>query len=132
VFAYGASATACAGSGGFVPRLQATCCPIPGQTITITIDRGLGGSTAVVLFGLAQAAIPIPGPGACVLRVAPVLPITFSLPLFGVGAGNGAISFPSTIPPGVYGAAITLQAFVIDGGVPQGYAGSNGLEVFVP
>jgi hypothetical protein len=132
VFAYGTTGTHCVGSGGFTPRLQMTCCPIPGQSVTLTLDKGLGPSTAILLFGLAQASIPIPGPGACLLRVSPLLPLTLTLPLFGTGAGNGVISFPSAIPPGVYNATVTLQGFVVDPGVPQGYAGSNGLEIHIP
>ncbi|MBL8767465.1 MAG: hypothetical protein JNL94_08880 [Planctomycetes bacterium] len=132
VLAYGSNPTQCKGSGGFVPRLQSTCCPAPNQTITITLDRALGGSSAIAFFGLTQSAIPIPGTVDCFLRVAPLLPLSFSLPLFGSGPGNGAISFPATIPPGSFGVAITMQAFVLDPGGQLGFTASNGLEIFVP
>jgi hypothetical protein len=99
----------------------------------MSIEKGLGGATAILFFGLTQSAIPIPGPGGCVLRVSPVLPLSLTLPLFGAGAGNGAISFPATIPPsGLSNVTFTLQAFVPDAGTPQGYSGTNGIELHIP
>lgn len=120
----------CAGTGGFVPSLSASNNPVAGQPISVTLDDALGGSTAILLFGLTQAAIPIGG--GCQLLVSPVLPAIVAFPLGGVGPGNGTITLNSTVPLSTSGITFTLQAFVTDGGNPLGYAATNGLEFMVP
>jgi len=121
----------CAGSGAFVPALAMTCCPSPGQSVTLSLTQGLGGASAIFFFGLAQSAIAIPGPGSCTLLIAPVWPLIVTLPLSGSGPGNGSLAFLGTIPPGSPLGIVTMQAFVIDPGVSQGYSNTNALELHV-
>ena len=120
----------CAGSGGFVPGFSIDGCPVAGSTVTLSIDSGLGGSSALVLIGLAPASVPMGG--GCLLLVQPVLPIALTLPLPGVGPGGGAIAVPVAIPADAPPAVLTLQAFVVDGGVPLGFSNSNGVELSIP
>ncbi len=115
----------CAGSGGFVPRLTTTNCPDAGGPAGLRVERGLGGSIAVILFGLSPAAIPI-GATGCVLSVAPVLGPTLNVPLGGVGPGNGSVTLLGTVPASAAGLSVALQVFVADA-TPQGYSNSNGL-----
>lgn len=115
----------CAGSGGFVPSLDLTGCLRQGETVTLEINGSVGGTTAILFFGSAQASIAMPGP--CQLLVN-LLPISLALPIGGSGAGGGSLSVPVVLPE-VPSVTFTMQAFTQDGGVFQGYANSNGLEV---
>lgn len=117
----------CAGSGGFVPVFEPTTCPDVGGTLLVEIRDGLGGSSALILFGLAQGAAPIGG--GCQLLVTPVLPPVGIVPLFGAGAGGGKLEFGGALPASIAGFTFTMQAFVIDPGAILGYAASNGIEL---
>lgn len=117
--------TGCAGSGGFTPVLAMTGCPSPGDSVTLSITKGLGGSTSVLFLGIVPLALPLGG--NCQLHPQPLLPITISLPLAGSGAGNGAISVPATIPPGSSAGQLVIQAFVPDSGVPMKFSNTNAL-----
>ncbi len=116
----------CPGTGGFVPSLSFDVCPAAGAATTFRIEGGLGGAPAVILIGAAPTSIP--AGGACELLVAPLV-TQIPLPLFGVGAGNGAIAIPVTIPANVAGGSATIQAFVGDGGVATGFSASAGLAL---
>lgn len=117
----------CAGSGGHRPKIFFTGCLAPQGAANFHLTSGLGGSIAWLVFGHASTEVPMEG--GCSLKVSPLLPIAVPLPLGGAGPGNGAITFPVTLPtPGAAG-TFTTQAFVLDPGVPHGYANSNGLEV---
>lgn len=122
VVSYGAG---CAGSGGFVPAIDVTGCLRTAEVATFSLTNSVGGTTALVFFGSAQASIPMPG--QCQLLVN-LLPISIALPVGGVGPGNGAVNFPTLLPV-VPSVTFTMQAFTQDGGVFQGYANSNGLEI---
>jgi len=118
----------CAGSGGFVPQLDVTPCEIlAGGQVQLSITEGLGGSTAILVVGLGQAATPL-GSG-CFLNVAPLLPVQITLPLGGVGPGAGSVVLPGALPVGSAGVSITLQAFVVDAGIPTGFASSDGFQM---
>lgn len=126
---YGAG---CPGSLGFVPKLKVTGCPVVGDVMNINITEGLGGSTAILFFGLGQGATPV-GAG-CTFLLAPVLPASISLPLGG-GAGNpgaGSLSFGTVVPASLSGITFTTQAWVLDSAVLIGAAGSNAVKVTVP
>lgn len=120
----------CPGSLGFVPDLSMGGCPEVGGQVTLGISGGFGGSTAVLFFGLNQAALPV-GFG-CNLLISPVLPAVVNLPLGGVGPGAGNVVIPAVIPATLSGVTFTMQTFVVDGGVPLGASASNGLEVSIP
>ncbi len=115
----------CAGTGGVLPQLDVTGCPTPGSTITVALTKGLPGATSIVFVGAGQGATTLPA--GCVLRVFPLLPFSFAIPLSS-GVGGGAFSLPVTIPPATTGTA-TLQAFVVDPGVWQGFSATNGVQV---
>lgn len=118
----------CPGSGGALPSLALTGCPTPGGNVTVALAKGLGGSNAVLVFGLNEG-VSMVGFG-CVLRVAPLLPITVSVPLSAGGPGQGSFAIPATVPVGAVG-TVTLQAFVIDPGTAAGFSATNGLSVSV-
>lgn len=120
----------CDGSGGFVPNLRADDCAIAGNNLTITIDQGLGGSTALLFFGVGQGLAPILGTD-CSLVVLPLLPLVVNLPLAGVGPGAGTITVFGPLPPSALGATFNLQTLIPDDGVARGFAATNALGVFV-
>lgn len=117
--------TGCPGSGGFVPALAMSGCPSPGDSVTLSISKGLGGANAILFFGIVPLALPLGG--GCQLHPQPLLPITLTLPLSGSGAGTGAISVPATIPAGSSPGQIVVQAFVPDPGAPLKFSNTNAL-----
>ncbi len=128
VYPYG---KACAGQGGFVPSLAASGCPSPGGDFSLSVDGGLGGSTAILFFGTDQAAIPF-GPPGCTFNVWPIFTTKFVLPLGGVGPGNGAGQLDLVIPPDAPSVVLTTQAWILDASVPfSGASGTNGLEITI-
>ena len=121
----------CAGTGGFVPELTATGCPIEGEPLRLELTNGLGGAPAVFVFGLSQGSTPV-GAG-CALQVSNVLPIVEVIPLAGQGPGNGEVTlFDAAMPANLSGLKLTMQAWVVDPANAIGGAGTNGLELQVP
>ncbi len=118
----------CGGSAGVVPSLSITGLAKSNCTIDFTISGGIGGQSAIVFLGLVPGSVAIPG--ACHLLVTPLLPISFTLPLFGSATpGGGSISFPATIPTVPSGFTTTLQAFCIDPGVFWGFSATQGVQL---
>lgn len=117
----------CAGSGGFTPKLALLGIPANGQTVTFSIEQGLGGSVAFVFFGTGPTSIPLAAP--CTLNVAPVLPLSLTLPLSGVGPGAGEFAVSTTLASMTPGITVTMQTFVIDPQGPAGYTASAGVSV---
>lgn len=123
---YGAG---CAGSGGAVPQLGVTGCPLGGQRLQVAIQNGRGGSLAAVLIGFQRGAIPVPG--GCTLLISPPVLTLGTAALAGTGAGQGSGIVPLAVPVGVTNLVVDLQAAVLDPGVARGYALSQGSEVTV-
>lgn len=125
--------TGCPGSGGFVPQIGMTGCFAASDTTVLSISNGLGGSQAFVMYGFGQAAVPL-GAG-CLLRIAVLAPSPVGpLPLFGAGAGGGAIALPILLPPSLvtaWGISLNLQAFVVDPGAPLGFVATNGVQATI-
>lgn len=119
----------CAGSGGFVPRVELAGCASPGGNVTLHVTKGLGGSTAILFFGLTKAQAPLGG--SCFLNVAPLLGGVLALPLGGAGPGMGSVTVPTTIPPTAPQVTFTMQVFVADPALPIGGVSSAALEVSV-
>ena len=122
--------TGCAGTGGFVPSLDMTGCPVTGGHVTLEIQNGLGPTFAFLFIGTAQTNIPMGG--GCFLLTAPVVAIVNGLPIFGAGPGNGQLSLEGTLPPGASGAAVGMQAFLADPGTAKGFSNTNGVWLTVP
>jgi FG-GAP-like repeat len=118
----------CAGSGGFTPRLRLSGAPVAGANVSLSIERGLGGSTALFLTGAAEANLPLPG--GCSLYASPLLPSIVTIPLSAGGPGDGEFHLTAAFPSVAAGASIVFQALVIDPGVPRGYAATNGATIF--
>ena len=116
----------CPGSGGFTPVLSAPADAVAGQPFSLVVSEGLGGAQAALMFGLGQASVPF-GFGSCTFLLSGVVGPTVFFPLGGAGAGNGSIVLAGTLPAGSSGATITMQAFVQDGGTPDGFTATNGL-----
>jgi len=121
----------CAGSGGFTPKIEALNCPVTGGQVQFLVHEGLGGSTAHLVFGFSQTQVPIFG-GACQLAVQPVLPLIVTLPLGGSGPGNGSTILGGILPISASGLSFTMQAFVNDTVLPDGYSASEGANFNVP
>lgn len=116
----------CAGFLGTVPSLSGGGCPAAGGQVTIQIEGGLPGSSAILVFGLAPANLPLGG--GCALLVAPLLGPQVVLPL----SGTGGISVPGVIPPTLSNVSFSMQAFVIDATNPIGASSTNGLTLTIP
>jgi len=118
----------CSGSGGFVPDLSMTGCPVPSGVITMTLADAKPQAAAVLILGLFDT--PIPGPRTCTLYASPVVVVT-ALPLGGsLGVpGSGGVSVTVTIPANQIPVTVKIQAFVADDANAWGYAASNGLSL---
>ncbi len=119
----------CAGSGTVFPKLSMFGCPVEGSQVQLEVSKALGGSTALVFFGLQEGNVLIDG--VCPLLVAPVVGPTLMLPLSPGGSGQGAIVLPGVLPPGTQGASFTMQAWVLDPVPLPGAAATNGLKITI-
>ena len=120
-----------AGTGGAVPVLGANGPVRPGSTTAeIRLRRGLGGSTALFVAGLAEGNLPM-GLGTSLL-VQPPLFFVLSVPLGGTPGATGEGSFDFDVTAATAAAAglsFYHQMFVVDPAHPLGAAASNGLEL---
>ncbi|MCA8971604.1 MAG: hypothetical protein KDC95_17560 [Planctomycetes bacterium] len=119
----------CQGTGKFLPVLTGTGCPKPGNTITLDLDYGLGGSVGVLLFGANRTLAMLPR--GCALRIDPVLLISPPIPLSGTAPGEGKFSVPLVIPSTVTTGSLTMQALILDRGSLFEWSMSGGLEIVV-
>lgn len=123
VASYGQS---CDGFGSCAPTLSLPGCVLPGGQATLAISGASAPATALLVFGLSQAAVGLPG--GCTLHVYPLLPVIFPLPVFGGGPCGGAGTFTFTLPPA--SGEFTVQALLANG--PQFLGSTNGLELTLP
>lgn len=126
-FSYG---TGCPGAGGFVPDLRLLGCPMRMLPLEIRLEQALGGTLALIVFGLGQAAVSMK-PG-CHLLVAPLQPAVLLYVTQGFGAGKGTISEPAMIEASSPSGTVTFQAFLLDPGAPLGFSASNAVFVTIP
>ncbi|MFG0315983.1 MAG: hypothetical protein ACF8XB_01825 [Planctomycetota bacterium JB042] len=120
-------AAGCVGSGGFTPKLSLSGVPVAGQQLGVSVSDGLGGAAAVFFFGAGLASVPMNG--GCSLRVAPLFPASFSVPLGGSGPGNGSLTLSAVLPPSLAGTSFGMQVFVADGGAPAGFSNTNAVQL---
>lgn len=112
-----------AGSGGFVPQLNAVGCAEPGATITLHASDGLGGAVAALLLGSTRTQQPVLG-GTLLVGAPTLLPITLGGTAGTPGQGRWSVSFTAGSPR-----TATLQLLTLDPAGPQGVAFSAGLEL---
>jgi len=113
----------CAGSGGFTPHLSIVTCATAGQPFSMSLAGGLGGSSAIFVFGVGASSTPLPG---CMLDVGPFFPMTLTIPLGGFGPGNGQFTITTTIPPTVTPGTVGIQVFVLDPSAALGASSTPG------
>ncbi|HND54590.1 MAG TPA: hypothetical protein PLV92_19395, partial [Pirellulaceae bacterium] len=123
-FAYPFYGTGCPGTGGLTPSARNTAfSPHGGSATTLRITNGLPGSTTLLFLGTSRANLAA-GYG-CRLFVSPVFGPYGPFPLDGTGAFSVSTTLPALVAP----VTLTVQSFVIDGGVPAGFSNSNGIEL---
>ncbi|MGQ0551807.1 MAG: hypothetical protein ACT4PU_01140 [Planctomycetota bacterium] len=120
-----------AGAGAFVPRLVGGGCPEVGGTFSLSIDRAVGGSTALLFVGLASAAVPFKGGtfhvGAVVLTTAVPMGGSVGVP------GDGALLLPASLPsdPLLEGVEVFMQTAFADPAAIVGVSLSKGLRMTI-
>ncbi len=118
----------CAGSGGFVPSLSLAGAASPGASLSLELADAFGGGLAILLIG-ATTTEQDQGFG-CSLLVSPTL--FASIPVPGLGAGQGGLSIPATIPAAAPSARVMLQAAIVDPGASElGYSLTRGAQVVI-
>lgn len=117
-----------AGSGGFVPTLRATGCPVPGASLELHVAAALGGGTGVLALGTDPTAEPLFGG---TLLVTPILLVTILFAGEPLVAGEGRVAVPLALPanPAITGLSIYGQAAVFDPSAVQGVAATPGLRI---
>lgn len=121
--------TGLAGTGGVVPVLFAGGLLRVDHTITVQIERALGGTVGVYAFGPAPASVPLFG--GTLLVAAPWSITGFVLGGTAGAAGEGAVRLEVFVPndPALVGSHAWLQSLIFDGGAVAGFAWTNGLEL---
>jgi len=115
-----------AGSDGFVPEISFAGCAELGGSVTLTIDKLLGGTPGILFVGLAPAALPAKG-GSLLVQILFAINHQASGPA-GV-AGAGSVTFPATLPndPLLIGQTIYQQAWYADSAAPANISMTDGL-----
>jgi len=120
----------CAGSTGLIPRLLPSHCPAAGQSLSVSLVNGLGGAWSVLAFGAAPGQLALTSD--CNLLVNPLVGPLIVEPLAGTGPGAGQLTLGAMFPASSHGETISIQAFVVDAGVPRGFSASAGLQLTIP
>ncbi len=126
--AYG---TGLAGSGGFVPQLRAIFSPCPGESFALEWRDFLGGSSAILIAGLAPANVSALSGTVLVDLTPPSVVALVALPGAGAGAGDLRVKFELPALAGLTGLHIYTQCLGADPAAPSGVSFSNGLELIV-
>ncbi len=114
----------CPGTGGIQPALVSATCAAAGQPFSLSLHGGLGGSTALLVFGAGPSTTVLPG--GCVLDVGPLFPLTLTVPLGGAGAGQGTFTLGTVLPATLTPGSVGIQAFVLDPLPPIGASATPG------
>lgn len=129
-WSFTSAGTGCAGTSGYVPSLWMDGCLAAGGTLTVAIQGGLGGATALLIVGTGAQSTPILGPGGCSLNVSGVLPFALPITLGGALPGSGNTTFYVPVPTGAASlGSFTTQAFVLDTIAPQGFSNTNAVTL---
>ncbi|MBN2492894.1 MAG: DUF362 domain-containing protein [Planctomycetes bacterium] len=113
------------GANQKTPTWRHTGVPAPGATVLLEILDGRPGSTALVLVGHKEAAIPHP---LGQLLVTPLV-LFFEVPLDAAGAARIPIALPTGA--GAVGTEFTAQAAIVDPGVAGGLSHTGGLRMHI-
>ncbi|MBI4878540.1 MAG: FG-GAP repeat protein [Planctomycetes bacterium] len=119
----------CPGWLGFRPTFSLTGCAAPLGAVRINVSQGNGGVTALLVFGLQPASLPMSN--GCTLNVAPLLPVALPLPLSGLGPGSGTFDLDLIIPAGTPLGTICMQVFIPEPNAPAGYSNTAGIELTI-
>lgn len=120
---------ACSGSFSITPVLAIDGCYKASGNVQLDISLGYGGSTAMLLLGLNEVALPM-GAG-CTLNVSPILSIIGPLPLSGLFPGQGALTLNAALPANAAPGTVKIQAFVVDPGAALGFSTTNGVSMTI-
>lgn len=110
----------CAPSPFPPPELLVDGCASAGETVEARLVRLIPGAPGVLLVGLNQTAIPLPGPCTLYVGLSPLVPIPIP------GPPSDHLELPGSLPPSAAGAAVALQYFQTDPSAPAGFRASNG------
>lgn len=126
---YGAGS---AGTGNWTPQTSITGIVREGETPSIELTRGLGGSVGFLIVGLAEANSPSPVLSG-VQDYIGAIQIIAGFGLTGTlgQAGAGTASVPLPIPAGAFGTNWFLEFVVYDPALPGQFSHTNGCEMFV-
>ncbi len=123
---------AVAGTGGVAPRMLALQPPRLGAPgFKLGVAGGLGGARALLLLGGPGAVPAGPAPAGVVPVAAARRSLLGSVVLNGTGAGAGYQTWHLELPdrPTVAGLVLHAQWWVVDRGVPGGFARSEVVEL---
>lgn len=122
--------TGLAGSGGFVPHLGSYGCPDVGRTVTLQLDRCLGGTFGLLLLGTSPASLPAYGGTQLLAPIEAMVQFQCTGPVGAPGLGTITAPLPLT-NPALIGLSIYFQAGLLDDGASQGVSISNGLQLVI-
>jgi len=121
------------GSGGFAPEMVLFEPALLGNpSLTIALQRGLGGAPALLCLDLVRAPVPFTVGGAeTYLAFSPSLTVLSFGALNGAGAGAGWSSHTVVVPsdPALRGLSATLQWAVLDPGSAGGLAATRAADL---
>ncbi len=121
-----------AGKGGFVPQLYGASCPDLGQSFSLHVGGALGSTVGLMALGAGASEVPIFGGLLLVNPILTTLGFVTSGAPGQAGAGAAAKFFStSASDPSLVGAAVWLQAGVLDSAAVQGFALTNGLKLVI-
>lgn len=107
------------------PEMYVTGCPVPGETLFVSIETlGPTGTGAFLLFG--AGAGPTPVSATCSLSLSAIAPIV--LPMTGPG---GSPFLSGVVPAGTPPGAFFMQAVVADPGAISGLSATNAVRIVV-
>ncbi len=115
---------ACPGSNGIPPLLYLAGCPARGRDVLLWLRGTLPYAPALLLFGRTRGNLSL-GSG-CALLVDQ--PFGVALPLATDAGGIGSLGFRIPPLPSLVG-DLTLQAIVLDPGLPQLLSSTRGIDV---
>jgi hypothetical protein len=117
----------CAGTGPAVPKLSASGCPNPGQTMVQHLTKGFGGQPAFLAFGTSPGLLSLGG--GCQLLIGAPVSVASVGPLYNFGPGVGYRDVPILVPPGSSGATVYFQSANLDPLAAVGFAVTNSVRV---